>query len=268
MFVLPVAVWAYIQFGGDGTVTKQLQFYLQSPYPTNDKLGRALANAKQFFTQVTPMYVAFTIAVWGVSMFLRKKKKVFISAVELVLFLFCFFILGMYLRIEGWYRYFFPAQMVALLFVPFALVSVYGYVSERVLWLRKLFFAPYVLMLLLVSMQLYQLARDSYVAQYYQSTNTKDLYAAFGSLGKDSSFFLANVPEVAIFLPSRNYYQYIDVAPDLRLGADQVPALVSGVPRYVVLLPDTYTNNPDLFRHYTKQSEIGKYFLLKNKSDL
>lgn len=261
-FLLPVLVWAYIQFGGDGTLAKQLQYYLASPYPTNDKIGRALANFKQFFTQTTPIYVAFTIVIWGVSMFLRKKKKIVISAVEMFLFLFCFFILGMYLRIEGWYRYFFPAQIVALLFLPRALTASFAYVSERAHWLRKLYCAPYAFILLLVLMQLYQLAQSSYVAQYYQSTNTADVRSALSALGKESSFFLANVPEVAILLPSRNYYQYIDVAPDLRLGADQMPVLEKGIPLYVLLLPDTYTANPEIFARYHEHSQVGKYLVL------
>ncbi len=264
-FVLPVLLWAYIQFGGDGTLSKQLEYYLASPYPTNDKLGRAITNFLQFFTQTTPLYTTVTIVLWSVSMFIRKRKGVLISIVELLMLLFCFFILGAYLRIEGWYRYFFPAQMTALLFLPYSITLIFHYISGKVFWLRKAPWIPYVVLSLLVTMQAYQLAHDSYVAGYYQSHATADLYAKLGSLGPQSSFFLANAPEIAMFLPSRNYYQYINAAPDLILGADQIPMLVEGKTDYAIASSDTYKNNLEFFKNYSLAFVVGKYDLFKRK---
>jgi 4-amino-4-deoxy-L-arabinose transferase-like glycosyltransferase len=263
-FIIPVLLWVHMQFGGGSSLVTILTYYVASPYQIDNRVSLAVQNFLQFFTQSTPLYTLLTIIFWSISMFLRKKRGIVVSTTELAMMVFCFFILGAYLRIEGWYRYFFPAEMAALLFLPYSLTMIFHYVSEKILFLQKVLWLPYAIIVLLIAGQLYQLEHGSYVAQYYQSTNTRDLTAALSSLGSSTTFFLYNVPEIAVFLPSQNYYQYIKAPdPSMSVGADQIPVLQSGLVQYVVVAPNVYASNPALFTHYSKQSQIGNYLLLK-----
>jgi hypothetical protein len=49
------------------------------------------------------------------------------------------------------------------------------------------------------------------------------------------------------------------------MGADEVPFIQAGVPQYVVVSPDIYRTNAELFAGYRMYAPAGKYYLLIKK---
>ncbi|TSC63498.1 MAG: hypothetical protein Athens041674_65, partial [Parcubacteria group bacterium Athens0416_74] len=82
---------------------------------------RILENASQFISQLQPIYFFGLLAVWWGSLLLRLRGSIKISDAELFAAVFSVMNLLMYLASRGFYRYFFPAEVLALLFLPHAL---------------------------------------------------------------------------------------------------------------------------------------------------
>jgi hypothetical protein len=223
-----------------------------------------LHNALRFFTESTPAYTAILMTVWGMSLVLKRRFKDALAA-ELAAFIFCILIVLAYLRMEGWYRYFFPATAIALLFFPYACVTVFEYISERLHFLRRVQWLSYLFFSVLIIAQLYQLARTSFVASYYYSTRTRDLAAKIASYQPATSFFLYNIPEVAVLLPSRNYYQYLEPSEHRILGGDEVQTPRGGVADVVIVNDADYRQREELFSEYVLTARVNRYDFLEKK---
>ena len=111
--------------------------------------------------------------------------------------------------------------------------------------------------------QLYQSMADSYVAGYYSSTATQRLSAAFSSLKKGASYYLYNSPQVAVLLPSQNFYQYLPITEDIVLGAETLPVLAAGGTDYVVVDADAYAKDIGRFSRYRPLSSVERYEILE-----
>lgn len=259
--ILPLGLWAYLQFGTDTSLHGVLAEYA-NPYASNNLFALMLHNALRFVRESTPLYTLIMMTVWGTALFIRKGKKS-ITAVELAAFTFCTLAIASYLRLEGWYRYLFPAITIALLFFPASLQTTATFASSYVGSLRKLMWLPFALVTLLSGAQLYQLAFSSYIAQYYASSRTRSAAQALSHFTPTTSFFLYNTPEVAILLPSREYYQYLTPTAKVTIGEDELSALARGAADVVIVNSDTYTTHPDLFNRYHLKETVDRYAILQ-----
>lgn len=263
-FLLATAVWAYLQFGPGISLHAVLTFYA-NPY-SSANIGRLiLQNAVRFVTESTPLYTLILMLVWAAALWIRRKKME-VSSAELSAFFFCILVLIAYLRLPGWYRYLFPALIVALIFLPQSLQTVYSSVTQKIRFLRpvsKYTFLPYVAVLLLAGGQLYQTAKSSYVAGYYTSTTTEHLSEVLSPLGTQSSFFLYNVPQVRVLLPSNNFYQYLPLTDTLILGKETLASLAAGVADYVVVDTDMYAQQKGQFLKYQHYATVDRYEILE-----
>src|SRR3989344_1692639 len=259
MFVIPVIIWLLTQFGSDVTFSDILNFYI-NPYDVGDVGAIALQNLKRFVTELTPLYTLILVTVWGVSLYLRRKAA---ASVELAAFVYSVLILLSYLRMEGWYRYLFPATMVALAFLAPSTLALYGKCAEVLKMLRRFPWMPYVLITALFVAQTFQLFTTSYVAAYFNGSRTHDLEAYVGGLPKDSSVYFYNVLEAVPFAPSSNYYQYIKPHPTFGiLGTETLPLIASGSVDYIVMTagvtPDVDMSHYELVRQFNRYSLFGK----------
>jgi 4-amino-4-deoxy-L-arabinose transferase-like glycosyltransferase len=258
-----LALWAYLQFGAGFSLGSVLSFYA-NPYSLNVR-DVLLQNLLRFFTEATPLYTLVTLAVWTGSLWIRRKKDE-VSSVEFAAFFFCLLVLAAYLRLPGWYRYLFPALTVQLIFLPPSLVILWAWAREKVSMVGKrsyLVWTPYAVLALLVGMQFYQTAFSSYVADYYSSTATQELTAELRAIGGSKSFFLYNVPQAAVLLPTENYYQYLPVTDSLVIGADALPVLEKGGADFVIAETATYDAHKDVFAQYRLYKTVGKYQILQ-----
>jgi 4-amino-4-deoxy-L-arabinose transferase-like glycosyltransferase len=251
----PLALWTYLQFGG-GDSSASILFHYANPYAETSLFHTPGQNVVRFFTEATPLYAAGLFGVWMLSLVMRWYRKVSIPNAELVAFVFSLLILLAYLRTAGWYRYFFEAMLLALIFLPHSLRSI----ASKVSWLIPVLVGG------LALMQLYQLNFSSWVADHYQSTQTQELESYFGSHTLEG-VLIFNAPEAVPFLRTDQYYQYFDIEPTgaLAYGKENLTLLVQGVPSMVLLSPAEYEKQKKLFERYTKSDAVGGYFLLTRR---
>jgi 4-amino-4-deoxy-L-arabinose transferase-like glycosyltransferase len=260
--VAPLALWVYFQFGTDASIQSVVSYYT-NPYSVENIPLHMLQNAKRFITETTPFFTFVLMSFWGISLFIRRKKQR-ISSVEVSGFVFCILVILSYLRLEGWYRYLFPATIVSLIFLPNSLFSIYNFFKERFSLPGQVIFVLYGVLLLLVAGQLYESLFTSYVAQHYSSTRTATVENYLSTLG-NTSVFLYNTPELAIMLPSKNYYQYLTPLPEITIGEESFAALEAGVPDIVIVTSELYTSSDPQFRAYRATRAVDRYTILEKK---
>ena len=262
---VPIAWWIYTQFGSDVTLRLLVLDYI-NPYSAQS--GQVLMwqvvvrNFVRFFTETTPVYTALLTGAWAAALYVRRKTAR-PSAAELSAFIFCLLIIAAYLRLPGWYRYLFPATTIALLFFPSSVFSICGYMQERWSVWKNMPWLPYAALALLFCAQVYQVMFSSYVSRYYASTRTHNDVAAFAELPKNSSIFLYDLPELAVLLPSRTYYQYLEPAPGMAIGAGELAVLQKGAAAFAVASPKVYADNPALFAAYQPFENVSGFEILK-----
>ena len=226
-----------------------------------------LTNFVRFFKEATPLYCAALCALWLVAVSIRVYRKQHVFFAEWVAFAFSILVILAYLRTEGWYRYFFEAMILALIFVPASLRTIAGELEHHVSKIKLLWFVPLPLVLL-GAVQLYQLNYSSWVADHYASTQTSILnsyFAAHPDTATTNSVLVYNAPEVVPFLPGSNYYQYFDINPtgNLAYGAQTLQLLAQNVPTEVITTPSMYQQHMSLFGGYSESGTVGGYLILR-----
>lgn len=263
VFVATLVPWFLLQFGTHDSLANILTFYT-NPYEVTNLTTNVLANLLLFVTDITPFYALSVFALWGCSIFVRRRRAESISAAEAVGFVFAALVMLAFLRMPGWYRYLFPAIMVGMLCMPYALWRMGGWVRGRIKMPSAASALPWLVLSLLIVAQTYQTARSSFVATYYESHMTRDLTAALNSLPPGASIFVYNAPEAVILLPSRNYYQYIKPHPTIGiLGTDALQAIANGTVDYILMNTETVPN-VDMSKYKPVQN-FSQYTILKRQ---
>lgn len=247
----PVLLWIWLQFGGSGPPDVLGRY--ANPYGL--ALGPTiLGNARRFLTEAQPLYCAAVVAIWYASLARRWRAGRPILASEWVAAGFALLVLGAYLRTAGYYRYFFPAQVLALLYLPGALDALLGHRSSRRV--------ATVALALLVGVQAYQLGFRSWVASYYGSRRGQELATALGSLPR-GPLFVYQAPEAVLFLDTSEYWQYIEITAAEDVGSSTLGRLREGAPRFVVSTAEMVAASPDLFRLYRLRERVNRYAILE-----
>ena len=178
---------------------------------------------------------------------------------------FSFLIALAYLRTVGWYRYYFPANLLALVYFPssaLALISLMPYAKN--ITIKYIKFAVAVLVIMFLAIHIYQLRYYSWVASYYDSQRSRELTEYFGALPAKSSVYLYNVPAAFIFLNNSNYYQYLNPAPGKFIGRETIDLIRRGVPEFIVLAAGGVENEDNIFDLYKiKDRVIDRYVVLE-----
>lgn len=235
--LVPLMVWLVTQFNWGDSFSAILSFYT-NPYQLGNIPSVIYHNALRFFTESTPLYLFGMLVVLTASVGVRLRRKVEISFTEMVALSFAVLILLAYLRTPGWYRYLFPAQIIATLFFPSAL----GYCAEffssfkYVLFVRR---SALVLLVGMVGLQGYLFFFHSWIAQYSGGDKTQMLQEYFKTIDSHKTVFVYDVPEVPLFLPQgTSYYQYISIGRGTHgLGADEISVIAAKVPE-ILIVPD------------------------------
>lgn len=263
-FLFPLGLWLYFQFGAGDTLSDLLLFY-SNPYSIPDLPALVVANIYRLFTDATALYTLILLAVWSTALFLRRKKAERVSIAELVVFFFSLIIIVASLRLPGWNRYIFPATTLALLFLPFSSVYIFECIRKKLPPFLRMQWVPYALLLLMFFGQMYQVGFSSYVANYYHAHRTRDLQEAFALLQPSADFFVYNVPEVVVLLPSQNYYQYIKPYADndeAVAGSSQLSVLSEGKVDYVIVSTGDVVSSPHL-SSYRVLRQVNRYSILE-----
>ncbi len=239
--LVPFLVWLITQFNGQDSFSAVFSFYA-NPYQLQHIPSVMYQNLLRFFTESTPLYLLGMLLVIAVSAVMRFRRRMGISFAELTAFFFIGLIVLAYLRTPGWYRYLFPAQVVAALFFPIAL----GYVAGLFPDLRLTALARRGAVLLLVGMisvQSYMLFFHSWIAQYYRADTTYTLQEYFKTWDSRTTVFVYDIPQLPLFLPlGAHYYQYISLGRGAYgLGTNELAVIDAKIPD-VLLVPSEKAN--------------------------
>ena len=252
--IMPLIIWAYIQF--DQVTLAQVLAVYANPHDVN--VGAALvANTKRLLTEMQPLYFFAVFAVWALSYGVRRFRREAVSLVEETVLFFALLVLLAYLRTAGYYRYFFPAQVFALLYFPQSLLYLtknYGRLFVRAI-LVSLFG--------LILFQAYETAFRSWVAVHYDSTRTQELEKYFSNLSLSEEVFIYQAPEIVSFVGKHPFYQYVEILPSVSAGKDYQHLVLSGKAPLVVTPYDLFEReSKTTFRQYTLVSRITEYAVL------
>jgi 4-amino-4-deoxy-L-arabinose transferase-like glycosyltransferase len=262
-FVVPLLLWAFLQFGADANLSAILSYYA-NPYGVASVSATVGENLLRFFNEATPLYCGALMSLWLASVCVRIYMKEKISLAEQSAFVFSMLVLLAYLRTAGWYRYFFQSITLALIFAPLSLMTLARY-AERALGYKSAIYgyAAIACVGILFCMQLYQLNLSSWVADHYASTNVAQTSSFFTNFPKDKSILVYNSPEAVNTIGTMNYYQYMRPTDSITYGSEALDALKDTVPDYVLIAPGNYEKDKHLFTSYNKNAEAGPYLLLK-----
>lgn len=226
-FVLPMLLWFATQFNGE-TLSRMLAIYAN---PHNNNIASSVAqNALSFVTAPEPFYALALLAVWLCSIGVRLWRKQPVSRAEYIAVGFAALVYLAYLRGAAYYRYFFLGEVLALLYLPHALATLWRKDIPR--------YALGILLALLVALQLYQTVFRSWVADYYSSHRSREL-SSLAALQPARSVLLYQAPEAAIFLPAgMPYYQYLEITKTIEVGKENLALLSAGAVDVIVIPRD------------------------------
>ena len=252
-FSVAAGLWIWVQFGNQ-TVAQIIAYYA-NPFAI-DTLATISSNAFLFISEPQPFYALILLAVWAFSLVVRIRKQLPASRAEYIAFGFALLIYLAFLRITPYYRYYFIGEVLALLYFPFALWSI---------WPRRIpRFFFHACIVLLIALQTYQSFFSSWVAGYYHSHRTAEVTRELSTLATSTSVFIYNAAELPLFLPAGvPYYQYLFLTPIVIIGKEELPLIAQGVPDVVVLKGDS-ASRLDL-SSYREIREFNQYSLWKKK---
>ncbi|OHA01438.1 MAG: hypothetical protein A3C12_03060 [Candidatus Sungbacteria bacterium RIFCSPHIGHO2_02_FULL_49_20] len=267
-FLIPVGIWVVTQFDNGDSIASMLSIYSNpAGYSPASLLHIILGNVRRFFTEWKAIYMLVLWGAWVISFGIRwaRGKKPFEIA-ELVAILFATFVLAAYVRTEGWYRYFFLAEVMAFLYLPRLL---HTWAIELGRWIpsstKFLQYATYVFLVLLVLGQSYYLGAHSWIVADFTRHRTEGLENYFLHFDKSKSVFIYNVPEVALFANGVSYYQYLEVKQYLVVGQNEIRELDDGRPDFLILFADEWEKTLARFPRYQKQEVIDEYVIAAKK---
>ena len=260
LFVLGIAMplgWWVIAQSGDGSILDIFSY----GNPNNASFtSLALGNSMRFFSELSPIYFLGLLLLWWVGVFLRKREGIHISTAESIALIFSLLNLLSFMFTRGFYRYFFPSEVFALLFLPYALHSV----MRLKLNARYSLWSSILILIVIISLQSYQLFFYSWVSESRESTRAAALSRELGALPREQSIFFYHVPEAVLFLPHDNYYQYFRFADSVQRGSENIPLLARGVP-YLVLVDQKFPVETVSLSAYHIRVKFDKYTLYEKK---
>jgi 4-amino-4-deoxy-L-arabinose transferase-like glycosyltransferase len=249
----PIVIWLYVQFQGD-TWEAALRLYSN---PNAVQLGNlAYENFRRFFTEAQPLYTLALFILWTLSGIVRYVRTRNIEAHEAIAWGFSLLILLAYLRTAGFYRYFFQAEFLALVFVLSSVEKAIAGFAPRYRTVLLAFAG------ILIFFHLAQLP-SSWVIANRTSTRSASLEKYIGALDPNDRVLFYQVPEAVNFLrpDHRNYYQYVKITDALEIGSSSRRVLQSGEVDAVVIHAEMKGDRQ--FSRYMKQEPFDRYVILR-----
>lgn len=253
-FFLVVLIWMLVQFSGD-SLSHILSIYT-NPYSVGI-IESIKQNLYLFVSESQPIYFALALLIWVIASCKRIKNSFEISTSELIALSFSVLVFLAFFRTPGFYRYFFLAQFLSLVYLLPSLN--YLFAPTRLL--------KYVVLGIvgLILFHTYQTSLNSWVADSYNGNRSVQISLHTKNISKDKKILFYQVPEFIIFLRSNDYYQYIDITSLIKVGKVNKSLVSQGFFDQIFVNSSVHTQNPELFKFYTKIDEFDSYAILKKK---
>jgi len=252
--LVPIFVWIVVNFQTGDTLTSVLDYY-SNPAATKNVTETFVSNMYRLVTYAGSLFTLGLLAVWSTGIVIRFRSKINITLEESIAFIFSILTMISSLRMYGDARYLFSAQILAILFFPYSLSLI----------IKKKYICIYTIAVLCL-VNLYQLSFDSYVADSYNSTSTKDISRYFSSIPETTSIFFYNSTNVIPLFHGNNYYQKIVMFEKWVLDSDFAPLVESGnVDMLVLSLQMSNADEGVSLEKYVEVAKFNKIRILKRK---
>lgn len=260
--ILPIIIFYFtIFYIGPKPFAPLLSMYFGNP----GNLGLyevLLTNLMKFIKELQPAYFLFLLIVWFWSAGLRKKEGRQISFSEILALIFSFLSFLAFLKSAGYYRYFFPAQVIALIYFPNNIFVLYAHLKKYLFnSVSDSDFIPKILLILFILIQLYKTFFGSWISSYHDSTLARDMETYFKN--SKESIAVYEVPEVVVFIGADTpYIQCIQFA-NFTNGIDVCDKnIIEGKFAKIITNTAAVEKNPSLFNLYGLDAKIGKKYLV------
>lgn len=259
--MIPLAFWM-LTLLPDGftydSVRAAFQYYA-NPYKVDHIIG---ANILRFVTETTPMHFALLLGTYFVMMIFSARRKI-VRQTEFIFLVFFFLNTVFFVRTVGWYRYLFPAHLLALTLFPVALDRISGILRHR--RIGTIFVTAFLSILVIV--QGIHLARGRTTWVYYNSA-PREFATHLDRDLPDSDIFIVDHPELWFLVENKQVRQYLQMNPYVAFGEDVF--LTNQLPRYIVSgEPEAnlyLSRNLDyLNTNYRRLEQYGAYVLFERK---
>ncbi len=250
----PMLFWLVTQFG---TIDLALVLAVYAN-PHELAIGDAITgNLVRYVTEAGPFYFIAALFAWVVSYGVRRMRRETVSLTEEALLIFSLLISLAFLRSAGYYRYFFPAQVFALLYLPRALwylASLKGRFAQH---------AAVALVTALLIFQMYETSFRSWTATHYSALRTEALTTFAHGLDSGEELFVYQAPEVMPFVVGHLAYQFVYITPSLVAGSAYASQVHEGRAKRVITPAEFYAKHQDdIFAHYTMSVAFDNYVIL------
>lgn len=224
--IIPISLWIYTLLPPDASLAylqKSFSYY-NNPYNTE---GQMAANLNKLFTESTPLHFLSLLAVFILSKILV--RPAFWKKGEIIMFIFMILNIIFYLRTVGWYRYFFPAHVLAIFLFPGAFFSLADKLLIKLKFRKQIFYAT---LFILVAIQI-AVFKMNIGGAYYKDPLPRLSAEKINTLIEPrKSVLVIEFPELFFMLKGDRLYQYLRANPHVVFGRD----LLSGdnPPDYIV----------------------------------
>ncbi|MFZ2522312.1 MAG: glycosyltransferase family 39 protein [Minisyncoccia bacterium] len=251
-FIAVFFLWIYIQFSND-SISKILLIYA-NPYYIS-VIDSIKNNLLLFIGRPEPIYFLGTLLIWIVSYFYRIKKAVPINFSESLALMFSILIFLAFFRTPGYFRYFFLAQFISLVYLLPSLNSLFSHtkLSKFILWGIGI----------LIVFHIYMTSFHSWVASHYRGTRSHDISILANEISDDGKILFYQVPEFIIFLKNNNYHQFIDITALIKVGEENKALVENGYFDKIVINDSVYDKNDSMFKYYGRVGGLDHYIILK-----
>ncbi len=254
--ILPIIFWLYTILPAFSLAgMKSTVFYYSNSYASANLVQLIFQNFMRFFTESTPVHFLVLFLVSAAFIFWKKRKGEDIKEIEIVFAVFILLTLAFYLKTPGWYRYFFPAQMILFLIFPAALAHI---VNKKI--------AVVAIIALFLFQVVYTISQRNTSLYYSDEAIVFSRYVE-KNIPQNFNMLVINAPSVAFLLNHQNIYQYLQINPVVFFGRNNLKqngkfysyVITQGDLEHLNFVGLTKTLNSQ----YRLEKEIGHYVLYK-----
>src|SRR3989344_5400023 len=249
--LFPIMFWFGLQFQSD-SIHDILSIYSGNPDGVS-VLNIALDNFGRLAHEPQVIYATLLSITAVLGYWLRRRKGV-VTLSESVLILCVIFNMIIYFKSRGYYRYFFPAEILTLIYLLTSLKELISYKLGNAI------------IIALITFQTYQTLFIAWVPEHYGSSKNIVIAKELNNLPVGPILFW-QTPELVPFYLYDNYYQYIKFADNIIRGEKESRnALLSHVPEIVIVPTDLVSGEAAVSMGYKYEREFDRYTILELKN--
>lgn len=258
---LALLVWFRTQFGVSTSPAGVFAHYA-NPYYVTDFWPIITNNIVRFFTESTPLLFLLQFLLAGYYFVRQRRLRGSITAGEITAFVFAALVGAAYLRTVGWYRYFFPGQVMLYLFVVPGILAMSKDIAIAKYYWR--YVAPVGVLALLV-VQFMPLSKNALSCTFDETTAMEPYLRA---LSEDEPVLFYSVPQLAARYAGAASYQYIRMSDTLQLGKENLAFLRQNFFSAVFIETDSAAKIENLLTCFRRAATVGHISMYRRNSNV